>query len=135
MKHALVIHSVLFALLVSCSFAAEAGSVNGKIVDVQRKAHTRVLYYVVDTPITRDDPYFEVSVQIKDKIYIGEYTLRRAGELLPEVWKPGAEVAVRLKKHVMFLRRPDGEESEFEITRHTSAPASSPTSPSGTPRE
>jgi hypothetical protein len=135
MKRDLVTRSVLFALLVSCSFAAEVGSVNGKIVDIQRKAHTRVLYYVVDTPITRDDPYFEVSVQIKDKIYIGEYTPRHAAELLPETWKSGADVTVRLEKHIMFLRRPDGGESEFEITRHVAAPFSPQAPPPGAPQQ
>ena len=48
--------------------------VDGTIIEkVQQKTTTRVLYYQVDTPITRDDPYYEISVQIKDKVYFGRH--------------------------------------------------------------
>jgi hypothetical protein len=117
---------LLSFLLVSACRAAENGDVTGRIVDVQQKVHTRVLYYVVDTPITRDDPYFEVSVQIKDKVYTGEHTPRHVADTLPADWKAEAEVRVRLEKHTMFLKRPNGEEMEFIITRHTAAPAPPP---------
>jgi hypothetical protein len=113
-----------FLLLISGLYAAESPYVTGTIVDVQQKAHTRVLYYLVNTPITRDDPYFEIQVQIKDRIYTGEYAPRHSADLLPATWKPEADVEVRLEKHFMFLKRPNGEELEFGITRHTAAPAS-----------
>ncbi len=125
MKRNLVALIVFFMLMASSSYAAETLNVTGKIVYIQQKAHTRTLYYVVNTPITQDDPYFEVSVQIKDKIYTGEYAPRHSADKLPEAWKAEADVQVRLEKHVMFLKRPDGEEMEFIITRHTTAPASS----------
>ncbi len=114
---------VAFLLLISTLFAAENPNLTGVIVDVEEKVHTRVLYYVVDTPITRDDPYYEVSVQIKDKIYAGEHAPRHVADTLPADWKPGTDVKVRLEKHTMFLKRPNGEEMEFIITRHTAASA------------
>jgi hypothetical protein len=118
----------------SC-WAAENRNQTGTILDVQRKAHTKVLYYLVNTPVTRDEPYFEVSVQIRDRIYTGEYLPRHAEELLPETWKPNAEVQLRLEKHSMYLRRPDGEESEFVITRRAAAPAPSQAQPAEPPRK
>jgi hypothetical protein len=124
-----------FLLLISGLYAAENPYLNGEIVDVQEKAHTRVLYYIVDTPITRDDPYFEVSVQIKDKIYTGEHAPRHAADTLPEDWKPETDVRVRLQKHTMFLKRPNGQEMEFIITRHTTAPASSQAPQSAPPQK
>lgn len=111
-----------FLLLIASLHAAENPNVTGTIVDVQQKAHTKVLYYLVNTPVTRDDPYFEIQVQIKDKIYTGEYTPRHAADLLPEAWKPAADVQVRLEKHSMFLKSPSGQEFEFGIIRHTAAP-------------
>ena len=118
----------------SC-WAAENPSLTGTIVEVQQKTRTQVLYYLVNTPITRDEPYFEVSVQIRDRIYRGEYLPRHAAELLPETWKPNAEVQLRLGKHSMYLRRPDGGESEFVITRRAAAPASSQALPAALPRK
>lgn len=106
----------------------------GKIVDVQQKTNTRVLYYQVDTPITKDEPYFEVSVQLKDTIYVGDYTPRHSADTLPEEWNlPQAEVRLRLEKHYMFLTRPTGGELEFVIIKRIAvAPAqkiSEPPSP------
>jgi hypothetical protein len=126
MKRIRALAPLMFFLLTSGLFAAENPYVTGKIVDVQRKVHTKVLYYVVNTPITRDDPYFEIQIQINDKIYTGEYTPRHSADLLPEMWKPEANVQVRLEKHSMFLKRPNGEDFEFGITRHTAAPPETP---------
>ena len=135
MKRALGLVPALFLLLISSLHGAESPYVTGRIVDIQQKAHTKVLYYLVNTPITRDDPYFEIQLQVKDKIYTGEYSPRHAADLLPEAWKPDAEVKVRLEKHTMFLRRPDGETLEFGITRHIAAPAAPQAPPSAAPQK
>jgi hypothetical protein len=106
----------------------------GKIVDIQQKMNTRLLYYQVNTPITKDEPYFEVSVQVRDTIYIGDYTPRHSADTLPDEWNlPQAEVRLRLEKHFMFLTRPAGRELEFVIVKRIAvAPAqkiSEPPSP------
>jgi len=99
-------------------YAAEKLYQTGKIVDIQQKTTTRVLYYQVNTPITKDEPYYEVSVQVKDTIYVGDYTPRHAADTLPEEWNvPQAEVRVRLEKHSMFLTRPVGSELQFVIVK------------------
>ncbi len=94
----------------------------GKILDVQQKTNTRVLYYLVNTPVTQDDPYFEVSVQVKDTIYVGNYSPRHARDTLPDEWNvPQTEVRLRLEKHYMFLTRPSGSELQFVITKRIAA--------------
>jgi hypothetical protein len=109
---------VLAAALMPAVNAAEKLYQTGKIVDVQQKKTTRILYYQVDTPITQDDPYFEVSVQIKDTIYVGDYKPRHADDTLPDEWNvPGVEVRLRLDKHYMFLTRPAGTELQFVIMK------------------
>ncbi len=95
---------------------------SGRIVDIQQKTKTRILYYQVDTPVTKEDPYFEVSVQIKDTIYVGDYSPRHAGDALSEEWNvPQAEVRLRLDKHYMYLMRPTGTELQFVITKRVAA--------------
>jgi hypothetical protein len=116
MKNCLAI--LLAVAAIPGSYAAEKLYQTGKIVDVQRKTTTRVLYYQVDTPITKDEPYYEVSVQVKDTIYVGDYTPRHSADALPEEWNvPQAEVRVRLEKHSMFLARPVGTELQFVIIK------------------
>jgi hypothetical protein len=108
----------------------------GKIVDIQRKTNTRVLYYQVNTPITKDEPYFEVSVQVKDTIYVGEYTPRHSADTLPEEWDlPQAEVRLRLEKHSMFLTRPTGRELEFLIVKRIAVAPAQKTLESPSPKK
>ena len=136
MKRRLGLIPAVFLLLISNLHGAESSPfVTGKIVDIQAKARTKVLYYLVNTPITRDDPYFEIQIQVKDKIYTGEYAPRHAADVLSEAWKPDAEVEVRVEKHTMFLKRPDGEDLEFGITRHVAAPAAPKAAPSAPPQK
>jgi len=116
---------LLVAVSISSLYAAEKLYQTGKIVDVQQKSTTRILYYQVDTPITKEDPYFELSVQVKDTIYIGDYTPRHASDTLPDEWNvPQAAVRLRLEKHYMYLMRPSGTELQFVITKRIAvAPA------------
>jgi hypothetical protein len=122
---------LLATILVPNLHAAEKPVLTGKILDVQQKTTTRVLYYQVDTPITKDEPYYEVSVQVKDTIYVGDYTPRHASATLPDEWNvPQTEVRVRLDKHYMFLTRPAGTEVQFVIVkRMAAAPAQNSSEP------
>jgi hypothetical protein len=131
MKYCLVLF--LAAVAIPGLRAAEKLYQTGKIVDLQRKANSRVLYYQVDTPITKDEPYYEVSVQVKDTIYVGDYSPRHSSETLPDEWNlPQAEVRLRLEKHYMFLTRPAGAELQFVITKRVAVAAAQkiPESPS-----
>lgn len=122
---------LLATVLVPNLPAAEKPFLTGKILDVQQKTTTRVLYYQVDTPITKDEPYYEVSVQVKDTIYVGDYSPRHASATLPDEWNvPQTEVRVRLDKHYMFLTRPAGTEVQFVIVkRMAAAPAQNSSEP------
>ena len=122
---------LLAAVLAPNLHAAEKSFLTGKILDVRQKTTTRVLYYQVDTPITKDEPYYEVSVQVKDTIYVGDYTPRHASATLPDEWNvPQSEVRVRLDKHYMFLTRPAGTEVQFIIVkRMAAAPAQNSSEP------
>src|SRR5580692_7074882 len=111
-------------ILIPNLHAAEKPFLTGKILDVQQKTTTRILYYQVDTPITRDEPYYEVSVQVGERVYVGDYSPRHSAEPLPEEWNaPQAEVRLRLEKHYMFLMRPAGTELQFVITKSFAAAA------------
>ena len=95
-----------------------------KILDIQEKARTRVLYYLVNTPVTQDDPYFEVSVQLKDTVYLAEYTPIHRKDTLPDDWKVDTVVQARVEKHYLFLQRPSGGEIQLVIIKRR--PASDP---------
>lgn len=112
---------ILTIALVPALLAVENKYQAGTIVDIQQKAHTRVLYYLVNTPVTQDDPYFEVSIQFKDMVYIAEYTPRHSADGLPDDWKADAPVEGRIEKHHLYLKRPGGVDLDLTIIKHTAA--------------
>jgi hypothetical protein len=106
------------ALVLSQSLlAAEKNYQPVTIVDVQQKTNSRVLYYVVNTPITKDEPYYEVSVQLKDRLYVAQYTPRHSADTLPEEWKSGASAQARVDGRHLAIKRPEGGEIEFVIIK------------------
>jgi hypothetical protein len=108
---------VILGMLLFLGATAKKQYVDGTIVDVQEKTTTRVLYYQVDTPITKDDPYYEISVQIKDTVYFGRYTPMHASDTLPEDWIAGSVVQARIDGRHLVLKRPSGTEMSFMFTK------------------
>jgi hypothetical protein len=120
---------VVLLLLLSAGtglFAVENGRQSFTIVRAEQKTRDRVVYYVVNTPLYREDPYFEVEVCAGGTILVGEYEPRHAGEMLPTTWTPGAHVQGRVDKRHLFLRRPNGTDLVFVITRRVAAPREKP---------
>jgi hypothetical protein len=103
-------------------FAVESGGVSFTIIRAEQKTHDRVVYWVVNTPLYREEPYFEVEVRAAGTILVGEYEPRHAGEMLPSNWRPGALVEGRVERRHLLLRRPNGADLSFVITRRVAAP-------------
>ncbi|MGA7379412.1 MAG: hypothetical protein WBX03_01060 [Terriglobales bacterium] len=108
---------VMLATVLFLGAAAKKQYADGTIVDVQEKTTTRVLYYQVDTPITQNDPYYEISVQIKNTVYFGRYTPMHSSDTLPEDWTVGSTVQARIDGHHLVLKRPGGTEMSFAFTK------------------
>ena len=112
---------VLFLVAAGASFAVESGYFALTIVRAEQKTRDRVIYWVVDTPLYHEDPYFEVAVRGAGALVVAEREPQNSHEMLPEDWKPGAVVQGRIDRHHLFLRRPNGTEVRFIITRRTKA--------------
>ena len=100
-------------------FAVQSGFQSMTIVRASQKTRDRVIYYVVNTPLYREDPYFEVEVSVNGTDILAEYEPQDAWEILPEPWKPGALVQGRVEGHSLFLKRPNGTELRFVIVKRT----------------
>ena len=112
------------AVLLSCLIslpslkAAEKQYEAGRIVDVEKKSHDRVLYYVGNTPEIREEPYYELSLQLNNFVYQCEYTPRHAADELPEGWNPGTTVQIKtMDKRHMLVRQPGGTELQLLIVK------------------
>jgi hypothetical protein len=101
------------------SYAVQGGLQLMTIVRAEQKTRDRVIYYVVNTPLYREDPYFEVEVTVDRTTLVAEYEPRDAWEMLPEAWTPGAIVQGRVVGHSLFLKRPNGSELRFIVVKRT----------------
>ena len=90
----------------------------GRIVTVEKKFHTRVLYYLVNTPVTQDDPYYEISLQLGNTVLLTEFTPRHAADDLPDGWKDDTEVQMKItdKRHVS-VRQQGGMDLQLLIVK------------------
>jgi hypothetical protein len=112
--------AVLLMLLLSVPAlqAAEKQYGPGRIVSLEKKAHERVLYYLVNTPVMQDDPYYEISLQQGTWLYLAEYTPRRAADSLPDEWKPGADIQIKLTdKHHAWVRSAGGPDLQVIVLK------------------
>ena len=114
---------VLFLCLLGCllaapfSWAAEQKFVTAKLLQVDHKTREKVTMYLVNTPVSTEVPYFEIVVRMGQTNYNAEFVPRRADEELPPEWVAGSDVQVRLEKHDIFLKRADGTELRWTVTR------------------
>lgn len=108
---------VVILLVTTLALAAENRFQPATVLSIEKKTTMRVLYYVVNTPITRDDPYYDISVQLRDVVYAGRYTPRHKDDELPDDWKTGATVQARIQGHHLFLKFDAGPEVEFVMTK------------------
>jgi len=107
-----------FLLSLQLAFAAQPAFQPGKILKLERKTRSRVLYYMVHTPITLEDPYYDVSVQLKQTIYMAEYEPRHSEDALPDQWSAGETVSVKIEKRHMILKSSGTAEYTTIIVKH-----------------
>ena len=131
MRRWVLVPAILSCLLfcaVAVAPAAEKASASqpGVMLAVEKKSHSRVQYYVVNTPVTTEDPYFEAEIDSGGFVYIVEYEPRRADEELPDGCLAGQAVRVRVDHKKLFVQCLDSTtEMRWSIDkRRRSAPDS-----------
>ena len=122
--------SIAFIGLVLLASAASAvekkGVQSGVVLTVEQKTRSRVQYYIVNTPVTAEDPYLQMEIDSGGLVYTVEYEPHSAQEVLPDGCMPGQAVKVRLEKHNLFVQCLDSPaEMRWSIQKKTrSAPDS-----------
>ena len=123
--------SIAFIGLVLLASAASAvekkGVQSGVVLTVEQKTRSRVQYYIVNTPVTAEDPYLQMEIDSGGLVYTVEYEPHSAQEVLPDGCMPGQAVKVRLEgKHSLFVQCLDSPvEIRWSIQKKTrSAPDS-----------
>jgi hypothetical protein len=92
-----------------------------KLIQVERKTREKINMYLVNTPVSTEVPYYQITVRLDNIDYKAEYTPRHPEEQLPEPWVEGADVMVRVERHHLVLKRPDGSELQWILLKRTPA--------------
>ena len=131
----ILVNAVLLGVLLAISTlqAAEKQFEAGRILTVEKKFHERILYYLVNTPVTQDDPYYEISLQLGDTVYWAEFTPRHAADELPDGWQEEADVQIKVvDKHHILVKQQGGTALQLLIVKTTpgTAQSTAPKAPS-----
>jgi len=119
-----VLATVVFVLAVGTFMRAVKNELlTVKIVRAEEKTRDRVVYWVVNTPLYVEDPFFEVVVEAGDYILTTQRDPDPKFEVLPS-WKAGEFVRGRVAKNSLYLKRRDGTEMRFVIVKRKRIPAS-----------
>ena len=114
-----------FLAIVVCLGSLSAGAVEkvnsrrpGVMLAVEKKSHTRTQYYIVNTPVGVEEPYFEAEIDSAGFVYTVEYEPKRSDEVLPDGCMAGLAVKVRVDHRHLFVQCADSEEEmRWEIQK------------------
>ncbi len=122
------LRSVAWAVVLSLPgtmWAVEKAEQTGTVVTVERKINSRVLGYVVNSPIIREEPYYEIGLESEGFFFLGQYDPRTPEEELPDTWAVGKTLRMRVRGHRILLERAGRSEAELTLLKHK------PLSPAG----
>ena len=57
----------------------------GVMLSVEKKSRSRTQYYIVNTPVGVEEPYFEAEIDSSGFVYTAEYEPRTHDEVLPDL--------------------------------------------------
>jgi len=116
----------MMLLAVALSFGALAAdaaekvraSQPGVILAVEKKSRSRTQYYVVNTPVGVEEPYFEAEIDSAGLVYTVEYDPKSSDEVLPDGCLAGQAVKVRVDHRHLFVQCLDSPaEMRWEIQK------------------
>lgn len=81
----------------------------GRIVDVDKSVNVKTKAWVVNTPITEDEIIYTISVQVQDKVLVGNYELTPEEASPPEEWTANYPVKVQVVANRLYLQAPTGD--------------------------
>jgi hypothetical protein len=112
---------VIHALTLS-AFSADEAWQAARIVDVAKNVNTQTLYWIANTPVTRDEISYRISIHLKDKILTGVYSPSTSQPAPPEEWTQERLVKTRIVGDTMYLLAMSGDEYKVRIGKRKNAP-------------
>src|SRR6267142_3142538 len=90
----------------------------GVVLALEKKSRSRTQYYVVNTPVGVEEPYFEAEIDSAGLVYTVEYEPKSSREVIPDGCLAGQAVKVRVDHRHLFVQCLDSDaEMRWEIQK------------------
>src|SRR6266436_4580080 len=90
----------------------------GVVLTLEKKSRSRTQYYVVNTPVGVEEPYFEAEIDSAGLVYTVEYEPKSSNEVVPDGCLAGQAVKVRVDHRHLFVQCLDSDaEMRWEIQK------------------
>lgn len=100
----------------------------GRVVEVRKSVESKPLYWIANTPITKDETSYTIMIQLGPKLLVGVYTLDKSHAAPPDQWVRGWPVKVRVDNDDMYLEALSGESVKLRIVKRKSGETMQPVS-------
>ena len=109
-------------LFCSCILAlAQESWQAARIVEVLKSVDSKPLYWVANTPVTKDETNYTVTIHQGNRFLVGAYTLDKFHAAPPEEWVRGRAVKTRVEGNKLFLKLPGGDDLVLQIVKRKRA--------------
>ena len=121
--------SVALVLVCTFSFGTIQGTWQpGRVAEVQKSVDSKPLYWIANTPVTKDETTYKITVHLGQKLIVGVYTVDRLQEAPPDEWVRGRPVKVQLDGDDMYLKPLSGNDIKLRIVKRKVTSAMQPVS-------
>jgi PEGA domain len=120
---------ISFILVLACTCAlcaSQGGWQSGRIVEVRKTVDSKPIYWLVNTPVTKDEITYTITVHLGQKLLVGIYSLDKLQGPPPEQWVGEHPVKVQLDGDNMYLKPLSGADIKLRIVKRKSAPPMQP---------
>jgi len=66
---------------------------------------SKPLYWIANTPVTKDEVTYTIGVNVEDKLIVGVYTLDKSHNAPPDEWTRGRPIKLLIDGDRMSLKR------------------------------
>lgn len=118
---------IALVLAGTCSLGTVQGVwQSGRIVEVQKSVDSKPLYWIANTPVTKDETTYRITVQLGQRLIVGVYTLDKLQGAPPNEWVHGHPVKLQLNGDDMYLKPISGDEIKLRIVKRKVTSAMKP---------
>ena len=109
---------LLILFLCTCDVAAvQTPWQHRRILEVRKSVDSKPLYWIANTPVTKDEVTYTIGVNVEDKLIVGVYTVDKSHNAPPDEWTRGRPIKLLIEGDHMSLKSVSGGDVELRIVK------------------